>query len=121
MTTGEGAGHVIQTVTYSGCSPARLYAAAVRAVGELGFAVTSRDDARMAIGFRPATPTGSWPYEQMTAAVSADGDCARIVLGGAPAGGAWLQMSGWREGHQIAMMVLDRLKSVLPQVPEPAT
>jgi hypothetical protein len=119
MTTGKGAGHVIQTVTYTGCSPARLYGAAVRAVGEIGFAITSRDDATMVIGFRPATPTGSWPYEHMTAAVSADGDGARIVLGGAPVGGALSQMSGWREGHQIAIMVLDRLKSVLPQVPEP--
>lgn len=117
---GGDAGKVIQAVTYSGCSAARLYAATVRWVSETGFVVNARDDARTALGFRSATPTGSWPYEQMTAAAHADGSGVRGVLAGAPVGGSWMQMGQWREGHAVAMMVLDHLKTVLPQVPGPA-
>jgi hypothetical protein len=110
---GQPRRNVIQSVAYPNCETARLYATAFEAVSELGFIITARDDAAMTLGFRPATPTGSWPYEQMTAAVLADGSGARIALSGAPAGGPRLQMGQWREGHAIAMMVLDRMKSVL--------
>ncbi len=119
MAGGGAPGNVIQSVAYSGCSAARLYAGIIRAVSEIGFTITARDDAAMTLGFRPGTPTGSWPYEQMTVTVHADEASARAVIAGAPIGGA-LQMSQWREGHAIAMMVLDRLKAVLPQVPEPS-
>lgn len=119
MAGGGTPGTAIQNVAYSGCSSARLYAAVVRAIGEIGFVIASRDDAAMVIGFRPATPTGSWPYEQMTASVHGEGSGARVVFAGAPVGGG-LQMGQWREGQAVAMMILDRLKAVLPQVPEPA-
>ena len=111
--SGQPRGNAIQSVAYPTCDAARLYAAAFEAVSELGFIITTRDDAATTLGFRPATPTGPWPYEQMTAAVLSEGSGARIMFSGAPSGGAWLQMSQWREGQAIALMVLDRMKSVL--------
>jgi hypothetical protein len=45
---------------YRNCSTARLYAAAVHTVMELGCAITSRDDAAMTISFR-TNPVRPWP------------------------------------------------------------
>ncbi len=110
---GQPPGNVIQSVAYPTCDAARLYAAAFDAVSKLGFVITARDDTATTLGFRPATQTRSWPYEQMTATVLAEGSGARIMFSGAPSSGAWLQMGQWREGQAIALMVLDRMKSVL--------
>jgi hypothetical protein len=111
--SGQPRADVIQSVAYPTCDAARVYAAAFEAVSTLGSFITARDDAATTLGFRPATPTGSWPHEQMTATVLAEGSGARIVFSGAPSSGAWLQMGQWREGQAIALMVLDRMKSVL--------
>lgn len=121
MPAGPGSGEkVIQAVTYSACSAGRLYAAMLRTIGEIGFIVTARDDPATSVQFRPATPTGSWPYEHMSAVILPDGSGARIVFSAAAVGAGWMQMGQWRQGHATTTMVLDRLKTVLPQVPEPA-
>jgi hypothetical protein len=112
-------GNSLATV-YPGCSAARLYAATVRTVGELGFVLTERDDANGVLSFRPAGPTRSWPIEQMTAAIHQQGEGARIIVGGQRTRGYRLEMANWHQAKALGLMFLDHLAPVLRSTPEPA-
>ena len=111
-------GNALKTV-YRGCSTARLYAGAVQAVMELGCAITSRDDAAMTIAFR-TNPVRPWPAVELTAAVHPHGDGAQVVVGGGHITGYRLAMADWHQANALGLMFLNRLKSDLPRIPEPA-
>jgi hypothetical protein len=111
-------GNALKTV-YRGCSTARLYAAALHTVKELGCAITRRDDAAMRVSFR-TTPVRPWPVMELTAAVHPDSEGARVVVGGKHITGYRLGMSDWHQANALALMFLNRLKSDLPGIPEPA-
>jgi len=104
---------------YRDCSTARLYAAAVHTVMELGCAITSRDDAAMTISFR-TNPVRPWPGIELTAAIHPQGDGAQVIVGGRHITGYRLGMADWHQANALGLMFLDRLKSVLPGIPEPA-
>ena len=110
-------GNALKTV-YPECSTARLYAAAVHTVMELGCAITSRDDAATTISFR-TNPVRPWPGMELTAAIHPQADGAQIVLGGRHITGYRLGMADWHQANALGLMFLDRLKSELPAVPEP--
>lgn len=107
-------------VVYPGCSDVRLYTAAVSAAAELGFVVTRRDDEKTTFSFHPRAPVGSWPTDQMTAVIRRRGDGARIAIGAERLTGYRLRMADWHQANAIGLMLLDRLNSVLPRVPEAA-
>jgi len=111
-------GNALNTV-YRGCSAAKLYAAAVHTVMDLGCAITSRDDAAMTISFR-TNPVRPWPGIEMTAAIHPQGDGAQVVVGGRHITGYRLGMADWHQANALGLMFLDRLKSDLPGTPEPA-
>jgi len=110
-------GNALKAV-YRECSPARLYAAAVHTVMELGCAITRRDDAAMRITFR-TNPVRPWPGMELTAAIHPEADGAEIVLGGRHATGYRLGMADWHQAQSLGLMFLERLKSNLPRIPEP--
>ena len=110
-------------VVYPGCSDQRLYAAAVSAATELGFVVTHRDDPKTTFSFHARAPVGSWPTDEMTAVIRPGGGAppaARIAIGAERLTGYRLRMADWHQANAIGLMLLDRLKSVLPRIPEPA-
>jgi Short C-terminal domain len=111
-------GNALKTV-YRECSTARLYAAAVHTVMELGCAITGRDDAAMRISFR-TNPVRPWPGIELTAAIHPQNDGAQIVIGGRHVTGYRLGMADWHQANALGLMFLDRLKSDLPGIPEPA-
>jgi Short C-terminal domain len=111
-------GNALKTV-YRECSTARLYAAAVDTVMELGCAITSRDDAAMRISFR-TNPVRPWPGIELTAAIHPQDAGAQIVIGGRHVTGYRLGMADWHQANALGLMFLDRLKSELPGIPEPA-
>jgi Short C-terminal domain len=111
-------GNALNTV-YRDCSKARLYAAAVHTVMELGCAITSRDDAAMTISFR-TTPVRPWPGMELTAAIQPHGEGAQVVVGGRHITGYRLGMADWHQANALGLMFLNRLKSDLPGIPEPA-
>jgi Short C-terminal domain len=111
-------GNALKSV-YAECSTARLYAAAVRTVMELGCAITSRDDAAMRISFR-TNPVRPWPGIELTAAIHPQDVGAQIVVGGRHVTGYRLGMADWHQANALGLMFLDRLKSDLPRIPEPA-
>jgi len=104
---------------YRNCSTARLYAAAVHTVMELGCAITSRDDAAMTISFR-TNAVRPWPGMELTAAIHPKGNGAQVVVGGRHITGYRLGMADWHQANALGLMFLDRLKSDLPAIPEPA-
>lgn len=112
-----GGGNALQAV-YPDCSAARLYAAAVRTVMQLGFPITARDDARMIVTFHPHGPTASWPVDEMTAVIHPKGDAAQVLIGGAPTVGYRMEMIDWNQAQRVSLMFLQRLASVFPHVPE---
>jgi hypothetical protein len=112
-------GNALKTV-YRECSTARLYAATVRTVTELGCAITSRDNAAMTISFR-TNPVRPWPGIELTAAIHPQDHGAQIVLGGRHITGYRLGMADWHQANALGLMFLDRLKSDLPGIPEPAS
>ena len=99
-------------------SPATVYGAVVRTATELGFAVTSRDDATMALSFRAGGPTMSWPGQQMTVAVRPRGDAAQVVVAATSMTGYRLLMADWHQAKALGLLFLDRLTSVLSTTPE---
>lgn len=107
-------------VVYPGCSDARLYTAAVTAATELGFVITHRDDARTTFSFHARAPVGSWPTDQMTAVIRPRGDGALVAIGVERLTGYRLRMADWHQANAIGLMLLDRLKSVLPRIAEAA-
>jgi hypothetical protein len=111
-------GNALETV-YPDCSAARLYAAAVHTVIELGCATITRDDAAMTISFR-TNPVRPWPGIELTAAIHPQNDGAQVVVGGRHITGYRLGMADWHQANALGLMFLDRLKSVLPGIPEPA-
>jgi hypothetical protein len=111
-------GNALNTV-YRDCSTARLYAAAAQTVTQLGCAITSRDDAAMRISFR-TNPVRPWPGMELTAAIHPHGEGARVVVGGRHITGYRLGMADWHQANALGLMFLNRLKSKLPAVPEPA-
>jgi hypothetical protein len=111
-------GNALKTV-YRECSTARLYAAAVQTVMELGCAITRRDDGAMRITFR-TNPVRPWPGMELTAAIRPQADGAEIVIGGRHATGYRLGMADWHQAQSLGLMFLNRLKSNLPGIPEPA-
>jgi hypothetical protein len=113
------AGATALNTVYPDCSAARLYTAAVRAVTELGFAITRRDDAGFAVSFRPHGPTQSWPVDEMTAVVHPKEQAAQIVVGGSATGGFRPVMTDWHQAERLGVVFLKRVATVLPRVPEP--
>jgi len=110
-------GNALKTV-FRECSTARLYAAAVQTVVELGCAITRRDDAAMRITFR-TNPVRPWPGMELTAAIHPQTGGAEIVLGGRHVTGYRLGMADWHQAQSLGLMFLNRLKSSLPGIPEP--
>jgi hypothetical protein len=100
-------------------SAASVYTAAVCAATELGFVITDRNDAALALAFRTAGPTPSWPGRQMTAQVHPQADAARIVVVGTSVTGYRLMMADWHQAEAIGVLFLNRVTAVLPTVPEP--
>ena len=113
-------GNALQA-SYSHCSTSRLYAAALLAVAELGFAITSRDDATKTFSFRAGGPTVAWPSEEMRVAIHTRGESAHAVVGGRPTAGGRLQMANWHQAKAIGLAFINRLTSVLPGIPEPVS
>ncbi|HUA06094.1 MAG TPA: SHOCT domain-containing protein [Solirubrobacteraceae bacterium] len=111
-------GNALKTV-YPECSTARLYAAAIHCVTELGCVITSRDDAAMTLAFR-TNPVRPWPGIELAAAIHPEDDGAQIVLGGRHVTGYRLGMADWHQANALGLMFLDRLTSELPGIPEPA-
>jgi hypothetical protein len=103
-------------VVYPGCSGARLYTAALSAASELGFVVPHRDDATSTFAFHSRAPVRSWPTDQMSAVIRPRGDGARIAIGAERLTGYRLRMADWHQANAIGLMLLDRLKSVLPRI-----
>jgi hypothetical protein len=98
-----------------------LYTAAVSAAAGLGFAITHTDDAMTTFSFRARGPVGSWPIDQMTAVIRPCADGARIVIGAERLTGYRLHAFDWHQANAIGLMLLDRMKSVLPAIAEPAS
>jgi hypothetical protein len=116
----ELAGGNSLAVAYSGCSAARLYAAAVRSVGELGFTVVDQNPTASTLTFRTPGPTPTWPGLEMRAAITEDGDGARLVIGGNRFSGYERQGVVYRGSKDIGTMFLARVKAILPTIAEPA-
>jgi Short C-terminal domain len=114
----EHAGGNSLVADYPNRPPATVYSAAFRAATELGFAITRRNDAALALTFRTAGPTTSWPVVEMTAAVHSHADAARVVVAGKNTGYRLL-MADWHQTKTIGLLFLDRLTSVLSRVPGP--
>ena len=104
---------------YPDCSGARLYAAAVRAATGIGFPITSQDEVRMTVSFRTGRPTAAWPGAEMTAAIHQQGDAAQLAVGGTHSASYRLGMIDWHQAKAVGLMFLDRVTSLLPNVPEP--
>jgi hypothetical protein len=116
-------GNAALHVVYPGCSQRRLYTAAVSAATELGFVVAHRDDANTTFSFHARAPVGPWPTDRMTAVIRPRGyapPTAQIIIGAERFTGYRLRMADWHQANAIGLMLLDRLKSVLPRIPEAA-
>lgn len=72
----------------------------------------------MTVSFRIGTPTASWPGQEMTATIHPEGDAAQLVVGGAANASYRLGMIDWHQAKAVGLMFLDRVRSVLPSVPE---
>ncbi|HUO70919.1 MAG TPA: SHOCT domain-containing protein [Solirubrobacteraceae bacterium] len=57
----------------------------------------------------------------MIAVIRPAADGARIVIGAEHLTGYRLDALDWHQANAIGLMLLDRMKSVLPGIPEPAT
>jgi Short C-terminal domain len=104
---------------YPDRTPAAVYSAAFRAATELGFAVTHRDDAAMALGFRTVGATTSWPGAQMRATIHPRGDATQLMVACTSLAGYRLLMAEWHAAKALGFMFLDRVTSLLPTMTEP--
>jgi hypothetical protein len=71
------------------------------------------------MSFRLQGVTPAWPGEQMNVTIRQEGDGSRLVVRGVPTAAYRLEMAEWHRAKAIGLMFLDRLKIVLPNVPEP--
>jgi hypothetical protein len=115
------------TEDYSGCSAARVFAAAIRAAAELGFPIAARDDTRTTFTFVLGRPNTAWPGQAFITSVIPEADGARIVVNAKPTGYRLL-MADWHQAKAVGILFLQRVSSVLegeretaPDAPPPAS
>jgi hypothetical protein len=57
---------------------------------------------------------------ELTAAIHPHGEGAQVVVGGRHITGYRLGVADWHQANALGLMFLNRLKSDLPRIPEPA-
>ena len=92
---------------------AEAYSAAIRAIAELGYAVTAAISDAHVVSFNTGRSFKTWAGQDLTATVVADGEGSRVILGGSLAtrGDPWgggSQLVGWGEKASIANRLLRR-------------
>lgn len=93
---------------------AEAYSAAIRAIAELGYAVTAAISDAHVVSFNTGRSFKTWAGQDLTATVVADGEGSRVILGGSLAtrGDPWgggSQLVGWGEKASIANRLLDAI------------
>lgn len=107
--------------TYAECSAARLYAAVVHTITELGYSITTSDQHTGTVSFRTGLSWKSWRGQEMTATViSVPPTSAKVVMGGRRVTrGYQFQLADSGEAKSIARKVIRKLTPILAGTPEP--
>ena len=92
----------------------------MRSVTELGYSLIDQNPEATTLTFRAPGPTPTWPGTEMTVAISDARGAARLVIGGNPFSGYERQAVAYRGARDIGIILLERLRVVLPSVAEPA-
>src|SRR5262249_10401936 len=99
-------------------SPQRLYDAVIRTGAGLGYSVQHTDSQTRTASFNTGMSMRSWGGQNMTVIVSAEGEGARLTIGGTrdqrgnPFGGGGGQVYDWGEAGKISRKFLERLDAV---------
>jgi hypothetical protein len=103
----------------------RLFAAAVRTVSELGYAVTSTDSSAGTISFNTGMSMRSWAGQNITAtAITLEDGESKLIVGGkreqkGSIFGGGGQVYDWGEKEKITAKLFAHLDGVVSQTPEP--
>lgn len=110
----------------TGATRQRVFAAAVRAVGEAGWSMSHTDAQSGTLSFSTGMSMRSWSGQNMTVTlVSISPDETQIVVGGKrdqkgnPFGGGGGQVFDWGEKEKIAREFFAALGGALEKTPEP--
>jgi Short C-terminal domain len=107
--------------TVPNCSAARLYAAAIRTVTEMGYSIINSDSQSLTVSFRTGMSMRSWQGQDMTATMfDQQSGAAKIVVGGRRAtAGRGVQVFDWGEARSIAYRYLERVVPLSKTLEEP--
>lgn len=113
-----------KTFDYTYASPIdAVFTATVRAVGELGYAVTFASAEAGVVTFNTGRSGRTWAGQDLTATLIPGGDGTRVIIGGSLAtrGSPWgggSQLAGWGEKADLANLVLDTVAEMLAESEE---
>ncbi len=93
----------------------KLFALAVKAISDLGYSITHSDAGSKTVSFETGMSWRTWQGQEMSAAVSADGAVAELVISGARKGGQLVQ---WGEKEAIARKIYDKALELAPKMPD---
>jgi hypothetical protein len=113
-----------QVFEYGDSSTDRVWAAALRAVSQLGCTVLHSDQPSKVLSFNTGRSMSSWAGQDLTMTLGVDGaDCDMTVggspgQGGNPFGGG--QIFSWGEKARLIESFAVKVYEVLAETPEPA-
>ena len=93
----------------------KLFALAVKAISDLGYSITHSDAGSKTVSLATGMSWRTWQGQEMSAAVSADGAVAELVISGARKGGQLVQ---WGEKEAIARKIYDKALELAPKMPD---
>jgi hypothetical protein len=93
----------------------KLFALTVRAISDLGYSITHSDAGSQTVSFETGMSWRTRQGQEMSAAVSTDGEVAELVISGARKGGQLVQ---WGEKEAIARKIYDKVLELAPKTPD---
>ncbi len=105
----------------------RTFEACRQAAAELGYSITAVSKESGTISFNTGRSMKTWGGQDLTANLFSSGSSTRVVVGGCLAkGGSALtgggaQLGAWGEKKKLSMTLLEKIKTVLPGIPEGTT
>jgi hypothetical protein len=91
----------------------KLFAATVKAISDLGYSITHSDAGSKTVSFETGMSWRTWKGQEMSAAVSANGDVAELVVSAGRKSG---QLVEWGEKESIAQRIYEKVLEVTPNM-----
>jgi hypothetical protein len=107
---------------YEGATPARVWAAALDAVGVLGYSVTHSDKGSRTLSFNTGRSMSSWAGQDLSMILAESDTGTRMSMGGSLGKGgnpfAGGQAFAWGEKGRLINKFAETVAQILPTIPE---